>query len=896
MTSALTEREEQWADLEKFAAEAQAGRGRVALASGPVASGKTALLHVFGEHATQSGFIALRSTCAAAERSLPFGMVRQLFGAGDFPAVDLPAVDLDADDAARALTVYSLCQSLLELARDNPVLIGIDDVQHADQPSLDWLLSFIRRAGSAKVLVVLTETATSRPAHSPLHTELLRHPHCRRIQLAPLSESSVTTLFGGAASAYEISGGNPLLVRALLEDKAGGSQIVPGSNFRQALLSCLHRCEPNVLRVARALAVLGEVTVGDLIESDSEAVTSAIDVMNAAGLLDDEGGFRHPAARSAVLDDMSSPDRRALCLRAAGLLHGKGAPAADIAPFLVDADDTANAWTGAVLAEAAEHALRGERIDEAVRYLELAGRAAVDDDDRAAIVAKLARVEWRVKPSAAVRHFPVLTKAMAAGHLGDRDATALVRQLLWHGRVVDAVSVLDEVRSDQEPQLSTVADRRATELWLACTHPPLARRGAMPLESVKHEVGLGNPTAGPWFKSTAALVNVLSYGSQEQAVTDAEHVLQAARPSDSMSWGPESAMQALLVLVYADRLDLARSWSELLLEQARTAVSKALFTSVRAEVALRQGDLAAAFEDARTAVTLLPPTSWGVAAGFPLGCAITAATRMGRLDDAVAWLEQPIPDTMLQTRHGLHYLHARGEYYLATNRDYAALADFLSCGELMASWGMDMPGLVPWRTSAAEAWLRRGENRAEVRRLINEQLAKVGPDGSRTRGVALRLLAATSQVHSRPQLLAEAVAILEGCGDRFELARALADLSRAYRAVSQHRRASPMARRAWQTADACGAAALCAELLPLCTNIDVVEQRHSSDRLASLTEGERRVAAFAAAGYTNREIAEKLFITTSTIEQHLTRVYRKLNVKYRKDLPAELHTYRAATA
>lgn len=42
-----------------------------------------------------------------------------------------------------------------------------------------------------------------------------------------------------------------------------------------------------------------------------------------------------------------------------------------------------------------------------------------------------------------------------------------------------------------------------------------------------------------------------------------------------------------------------------------------------------------------------------------------------------------------------------------------------------------------------------------------------------------------------------------------------------------------------------------------------------------LTFSERRVAGLAAAGHTNRSIARKLSITTSTVEQHLTRVYRK---------------------
>ncbi|MDT7782149.1 MAG: hypothetical protein QOF58_568 [Pseudonocardiales bacterium] len=55
-----------------------------------------------------------------------------------------------------------------------------------------------------------------------------------------------------------------------------------------------------------------------------------------------------------------------------------------------------------------------------------------------------------------------------------------------------------------------------------------------------------------------------------------------------------------------------------------------------------------------------------------------------------------------------------------------------------------------------------------------------------------------------------------------------------------------------------------------------------------LSEAELEVTELAAQGHTNREIADRLFITASTVEQHLTRVYRKLNVKYRTDMPADI--------
>jgi DNA-binding CsgD family transcriptional regulator len=60
--------------------------------------------------------------------------------------------------------------------------------------------------------------------------------------------------------------------------------------------------------------------------------------------------------------------------------------------------------------------------------------------------------------------------------------------------------------------------------------------------------------------------------------------------------------------------------------------------------------------------------------------------------------------------------------------------------------------------------------------------------------------------------------------------------------------------------------------------------------LRELSDAERRVAALAARGHSNREIGSRLYVTTSTVEQHLTRVYRKLGVAGRGQLPVELAT------
>lgn len=71
----------------------------------------------------------------------------------------------------------------------------------------------------------------------------------------------------------------------------------------------------------------------------------------------------------------------------------------------------------------------------------------------------------------------------------------------------------------------------------------------------------------------------------------------------------------------------------------------------------------------------------------------------------------------------------------------------------------------------------------------------------------------------------------------------------------------------------------------LVAHLDVTEESgESAGEPVSLTDSEMAVARLATLEYTNREISRKLSITVSTVEQHLTRVYRKLGVSGRKEI------------
>jgi DNA-binding CsgD family transcriptional regulator len=264
---------------------------------------------------------------------------------------------------------------------------------------------------------------------------------------------------------------------------------------------------------------------------------------------------------------------------------------------------------------------------------------------------------------------------------------------------------------------------------------------------------------------------------------------------------------------------------------------------------------------------------------------------MGDFDQASRWLAHPLPETIFSSRFGAQYLYGRGSLFLATGRLDAALSDFTSCGELVASWDMDLPAFIPWRTAAAAVYLAMGRQDA-ARSLIDDQLARPGAQAGRVRGITLRLLAAASKLKDRPALLNEAIDLLQAGRDRLEVARAVVDLGQAQHALGQMSRARMTYRFAETVAKQC-----CAKPLLIATRLAnrsesppraTARTLNTVDGATELSDAERRVAALAVRGDSNGEIARRLFITVSTVEQHLTRVYRKLNVTGRTQLPASL--------
>ncbi|MEU2794141.1 AAA family ATPase [Streptomyces sp. NPDC007100] len=919
VTTRLVEREMEMAALGEMHKAADEGRGRVAVITGSVASGKTEFLTRFTHRAVTDGALLLDATGAGAERGWALGLARRLFaGLPQSSAVRDEVTRLVEEAVTDAAGVTErifprLADTLLQLAEDRTLVLAVDDVHLVDDLSLQLLLSLAYRVRSARVLMVLTSSSQLPQYQTALLGELLSQPHCRRLRLQRLTENAVGELVaqhlegppadGLAAELHAATGGNPLLVRSLLEDlkdqTAGAEQDgavgTPnrGESYVGAVLDILHRCGPGALALARGTAVLGDAATAPLLSRLLGLPVRVVEAVTRGlahnGLFRRER-FRDEAAARAVLDTVPEAVLAGLHHRAAVLLRQDGAPASEVARHLVRTTPHGEVWTVPVLREAAEYALMEGDPATARDCLTMAQGCCTDEQERIAVRVRLANVLWRTNPSALGEHLSTLVPDMAQERLAPDELTVCVGYLIWAGQFDEADTVLGAL--ERSATWTGPAQREAVgaaRQWLATVSPGhrTSVPGPLPDAAVTSEP-LADTACVAHRHAASAVIESLG-DAPKRGISLATRVLQRFRLGDGSVW---PLALALLALVYAGSTGLALTWCERLLvecDEGHGVTWQALLLAVRGEIAMRQGDLIKAADQAESALALLPRQAWGSAAYFPLSTLVLAYTEMGRYDDAMELLHHTTPGSRLDTVPGLHFRRARGRWYLATGRFHAALGDFITCGELMRRWQVDAPELVPWRIDAADAWLAVSEPKKAL--ALAEEQRTLTPD--RERGMVLRALGTAGAGRERLEALEEAVDILRSGGNRVQLAMALGELGRGYRAAGDVHRGRMFAHKAWHTAKLSGAELLCQRLFPGDTAPDSrieisVQGADAPPGAEALTGAEARVAVLAAHGHTNREIAAKLYVTVSTVEQHLTRIYRKLQVRRRRDLPKTL--------
>ncbi|MGW7103624.1 LuxR C-terminal-related transcriptional regulator [Streptomyces sp. NPDC054838] len=870
------------------------GNAGLLLIEAAVGCGKSEFLEAVAGHARARGCRVLRAMGTAAEKGDPLGVLCQL--AADAPAGALPHPP-QAPGAGRveAMQAFALC--VRELSATAPVVICVDDLHHVDELSSRHLLHLARGSRQARILLVFTESLHERGDDPLLRTELLRLPHFVRLRLDRLSPEAVRAMLPDRTEAetgrlHQASGGNPLLLRALLQDPS----VRPGEAYAQAVLACLHRCGAATTELAEAIAVLDTLAspahTGRLSGATETAAARAAAALDAAGLLDGPG-FRHPAARAAVLDRMDPAARTALHRRAALLARASGAPDTEVARQLLAARHTAEDWALPVLRSAADQCLADGAPERAADLLRLAHEACPDEARRADIGIRLAAVAARTDPAAAERHLLEPLAALAEGRLEPRAFGPLARVLAAQGRIDESADVLERLAAAGGRRPGT--DRRPGEVP---GDDPLDGLSAFPQWAACDRTGAPDrpgPLTGRPVRTAAHPAAMWALPVEPEEATAAHAAELFLRGATLAEGTVEPVVQALRTLLYLHGAARALPWCEAFARQARQRGAtgwQAVFAGLLAEARLRLGDLTGAAETAEGALRTVPERGGSALLSGVAGTLVRAYTAMGRPEEAAAVLGRPVPDRPAGSVHGLNYLRARGRHALATSRFHAALGDFLDIGRHMKRWGLDRPRVLPWRADAAEALIRLGQVH-QAERFLADQLTTRDAGDPWVRGITLRLRASLREPKERQAMLAKAVDELHRSGDQYELARAMTDFGQVLREMGEPARAAMVDRRAWHVAKECGAEALCVQILPGHTGDSPGPGEGAdgpdADLVASLSDSEKRVALLAVHGHTNREIAQKLYITVSTVEQHLTRVYRKLEIPGRQALPVDFH-------
>jgi DNA-binding CsgD family transcriptional regulator len=368
----------------------------------------------------------------------------------------------------------------------------------------------------------------------------------------------------------------------------------------------------------------------------------------------------------------------------------------------------------------------------------------------------------------------------------------------------------------------------------------------------------------------------------------------AGLPEREWVAGP-SLLEALSALLHDDRIEEVAAAARTRLDQARrhgSAEAAAVVDGLLGVAALHAGEIGQAVAYGLQAITGTPSSSieylylpfviLGLIERDELGQARAMLTERGLMGD----LWPILPMIMLR--------HARGCLHAAAGDHEAAVADLLTAGEQVQSCGYVNPAVLPWRSDAALSLLALGRA-GQARRLCAEELGTARRWGSaRPLGIALRAAGLAEGGEPGLELLTEAVGVLRASPAPVELARALIDLGAARRRAGGRTEAREYLREGLDLAHRQGSLRLASRARQ---ELVIAGGRPRRDALRgrdALTPGEFAVVELAAAGQTNRQIAQALFITQRTVENHLTSSYGKLGIASRTDLAAELAGSRPA--
>jgi DNA-binding CsgD family transcriptional regulator len=927
----LLEREAELGVLEERIEAVRQGDGCLVAVEGSSGIGKTRLLAEARTLAAHAGFQVLAARAGEFEGEFAFGVVRQLFEPALAAAPNEVRAELLSGAAELAAQLFASPRALVDgeapedsfailhglywlaanFALRTPTLLAVDDLHWADEPSLRWL-SYLTRRLEGLPLLLLVGTRPPEQAQTPiLVAEILADPLATVIRPQGLDEQSIVVLarelFGlepdeaFAATLRSVSGGNPLYLAALLDTVAreeieptaanaprlqtlGGDAVSRGISLR------LSRLPADSVALLRAAAILGDgadlrhaaALAGLDVETAGRAASGLVD----SDLLRHENPleFIHPVVRTAVYQDMSEGDRLSGHRRAAQTLLDAGLPAEQAAAHLQLTLPAGDPFVVATLRDAARRSLARGAPEAAIAYLRRALEEPPPPELRAEVLGELGIAEdLTFAAESAAAHLRESLDQLGDAALRPELVLAYAHSLsLTADRAPEAVELVQRLsdRVGGDPQLQ---ERVTARLITAAQYDPQLYPLARDTWDAAREADREHPVGAGFLLACGAIEETRRGLNRDLAIELAERSFSSEITDTYEALYLVNSVHALTL---AGRVDEAMTACSRVLAASRRQGNRfntTVMTMWHGVLHSERGELLAAEEN----LELDEPESLATLRAYQISFLSDVLVARGLAEDARKLLAKMRLDAV-QPGHQVIPLIAYGRAHLETGHPKEALADAREAGAIGPSVGIGNPAFSPWRSLAALALQRLGqrENGCDLAREELELSRRWG--APRAIGVSLRALALVEGGLAGEDHLREAVEVLADSPARLEHARALVELGAALRRANRRSEARKHLREGVELAHQCGAIALVERANEELAATGARKRTILLSGLDALTASERRVAQMAADGASNKEIAQALFVTVKTVEMHLGRVYRKLEISSRAQLAGAL--------
>ena len=860
------------AELALIADALEAGEGGVVLV-GPAGVGKTRLARAVREEARGRGLAVAAVVATGSAASIPLGAFAHL----------LPARDLGAGDLVELLSTAAA--ALVEQAKGDRLVLSVDDAHLLDDASA----ALVHQLALASNVFVVATVRWKEPAPDAV-VALWKDQHARRIDLEPLTadaaEDLVRNALGGEPergflhTLWEVTRGNPLYLRELLFSglesgalvESGGAwrwqgPLGGGTRLQELVESRMSRLDDDHRAALEVIALgepLGVQTLDDLVGIE------VVDRLERQELIvvqrdqrREQVWLAHPLYGEVLRARTTGRRARGAHRALADAVQATGARRRDdslrVALWRLEGGgdiDARSLLDAAVQAEAAFDLRLAERL----------ARAAVAAGGGGPAEVALGRALWQ--QGRAQEAEDVWAVVAERGDAGDSAVTlALYRAINLFfklGRPQDADRVLaeGEATAPSTARAAFVSERATFALY-----------GGRPREALElAAVALADPERSDetFVNSTVVTATALAFmGESERACVAVDDALPVAfaLPAEGALLAGQLLATRFLALSFGGRLEDAHQLAEIthgLALQRRSHDGAAALALALGHVWVARGRPRTALRWLREAAEMLRSQDRSGFLPWALAELATAAALVGEVDEARGALDEAAD--VRQTSLRLFEVEValarvalcRAEGMLTKAADIAMNA---------ADWARET-GQRNFAAMALHELVRLGRAREVAERLV--ELAS-GTDSVLVHAMAARARAAAD---GDGDALVEAAEAFERIDARLMAAESLAEASAAYRASGRTAPAAAVAQRARALLEACEGA----ETPPL----------RLLDEVTALTARETEVASLAASGLSSREIADRLFVSVRTVDNHLHRAYYKLGVGSRAELAEAL--------